>query len=164
MKISHGDGNEPQKRFQHTAIFHYNFLIVLGGKTFPESQKIFIEIFDTDSYKWVKTTSFFNIFRHTTFISNEILYVYGGFNLNNPNYALNDIIQIDLTEFFNNNDYLKNKLYESKNIAMKKKDNEEKILPNPKNKDSPTDKEKNIKQMMKIFMNQNKIQTKKKKM
>lgn len=162
IKIPYVDGYEPQKRFQHTAIFFYNFLIVVGGKTFPETQNINIEIFDTNSFKWEKSSSFFNIFRHTNLISNELIFVQGGFDLNNFKYAQKDIIQIDLIKLFNSNNYLSNKLAELKNKITKKKDDEEKISHNEKEKDSLTDKEKNIKQMMKMFMNEKNIPNKKK--
>ena len=152
-KIPYRNGYEPQKRFQHTAIFFYNFLIVIGGRTLPENQQINIEIFDTNSYKWEKS-SFFNRFRHTNFLSNNFLYVHGGFDPNNPDCCQNDIIQIDLIKLFNNNDLLKNKLDESKNKVMKKTD-DEKIFQNQNKKDSLPEKEKNIKQMMKLYVNQN---------
>ena len=76
------DGYEPQKRFQHTITFFYNFLIVIGGRNSSENKQIPIEIYDTQTSKWV-SVAFFNKFRHTTWIVEESIYTHGGFQLNN---------------------------------------------------------------------------------
>ena len=57
------EGYEPQKRYQHTITFFYNFLIVIGGRNSLENKQMPIEIYDTQTSKWFGTASF-NKFRH----------------------------------------------------------------------------------------------------
>ena len=119
------DGYEPEKRYQHTITFFYNFLIVLGGRNSPENKHIPIEIYDTQTSKWVSTASF-NKFRHAAWIVDNFIYTHGGFFLNNYIVAHNDIIKIDLSKLFNSNDNLKIKYAElqTKLLEIKEKEKE----------------------------------------
>ena len=119
------DGYEPQKRYQHTITFFYNFLIVLGGRNSPENKHMPIEIYDTQTSKWVSTASF-NKFRHAAWIVDNFIYTHGGFFLNNYIVAQNDIIKIDLSKLFNSNDNLKIKYAElqTKLLEIKEKEKE----------------------------------------
>ena len=124
------DGYEPQKRFQHTITFFYNFLIVIGGRNSSENKQIPIEIYDTQTSKWV-SVAFFNKFRHTTWIVEESIYTHGGFQLNNTLVAQSDIIKIDLARLFNSNDKLKIKFAElQKNLAEEKERKKKESLAN----------------------------------
>ena len=131
------DGYEPQKRFQHTITFYYNFLIVIGGRNTPENKQIPIEIYDTQTSKWV-SVAFFNKFRHTTWIVDESVYTHGGFQLNNTLVAQSDIIKIDLTKLFNSNDILKVKFAELQNILAEEKERKKKEIMENAQKITPT--------------------------
>ena len=117
------EGYEPQKRFQHTITFFYNFLIVLGGRNSPDNKSIAIEIYDTQTSKWVKAASF-NKFRHATWIVDYFIYTHGGFQLTNNIVAQNDIIKIDLSKLFNSNETLKVKFEELVKVMEKDKEKE----------------------------------------
>ena len=119
------DGYEPQKRYQHTITFFYNFLIVIGGRNNLENKQIQIEIYDTETSKWVGAANF-NKFRHTTWIVDHFIYTHGGFQLSNKLVAQNDIIKIDLSRLFNSNESLKAKYIEleKKIIEIKEKEKE----------------------------------------
>ena len=119
------EGHEPQKRFQHSITFFYNFLIVIGGRNNSENKQIPIEIYDTQTSKWV-SVAFFNKFRHTTWIVDDSIYTHGGFQLNNTSVAQSDIIKIDLTKLFNSNDLLKTKFEELKNKLKEEKEKKQK--------------------------------------
>ena len=119
------EGYEPQKRFQHSITFFYNFLIVIGGRNNSENKQIPIEIYDTQTSKWV-SVAFFNKFRHTTWIVDDSIYTHGGFQLNNTSVAQSDIIKIDLTKLFNSNDLLKTKFEELKNKLKEEKEKKQK--------------------------------------
>jgi len=121
------DGYEPQKRFQHTITFFYNFLIVIGGRNNLDNKQIQIEIYDTETSKWVGAANF-NKFRHTTWIVDHFIYTHGGFQLSNKLVAQNDIIKIDLSRLFNSNESLKTKYIEleKKIIEIKEKEKEKK--------------------------------------
>ena len=118
------EGYEPHKRFQHTITFFYNFLIVIGGRNTSENKQIPIEIYDTQTSKWV-SVAFFNKFRHTTWIVDDSIYTHGGFQLNNTLVAQSDIIKIDLIRLFNSNDILKNKYNELKKSLDEEKKRKE---------------------------------------
>ena len=117
------DGYEPQKRYQHTITFFYNFLIVLGGRNTPDTKQMPIEIYDTQTSKWVSTASF-NKFRHTAWIFDNFVYIHGGFYLNNYIVAQNDIVKIDLSKLFNSNDNLKIKYAELQKKLLEDKEKE----------------------------------------
>ena len=124
------DGYEPHKRFQHTVTFFYNFLIVIGGRNTPENKQIPIEIYDTQTSKWVNV-AFFNKFRHTTWIVDESIYTHGGFQLNNTLVAQSDIIKIDLARLFNSNDVLRVKFAElQKTLAVERERKKKEIMAN----------------------------------
>ena len=153
IKIEYKDGYKPEKRFQHTSIFFYNFLIVIGGRTFPENEKIPIEIFDVQTYKWIKT-EFLNKFRHSNWILGDFIYIQGGFNLFNPNYALSEIIKIDLVKLFNSNDFIKSLFLElQKNLNKQKERNKYLLFDNEKQK---KEEDKQIKIQMSIDKNEKK--------
>ena len=118
------DGYEPQKRFQHSNTFFYNFLIVIGGRNHSENKQIPIEIYDTQTSKWASVT-FFNKFRHTAWIVDDSIYTQGGFQLNNTLVAQSDIIKIDLEKLFVSNDFLKIKFEELKNKIKEEKKQKE---------------------------------------
>ena len=105
---SYKDGYKPLKRFQHTANFFNNFLIVLGGRNGSHNINLPIEIYDTMTGKWV-SFSYFNAFRHTAWIVDNIIYIYGGFKSKLAQNIQSDVIKINLIQFFNSNEFKKKK-------------------------------------------------------
>ena len=121
VSAPYDENYEPQKRFQHTITFFYNFLIVIGGRNSPENKQIPIEIYDTQTSKWVSLAAF-NKFRHATWIVEDSIYTHGGFQLNNTLVAQSDIIKIDLMRLFNSNEILKTKFEELKRCLAEEKE------------------------------------------
>ena len=119
------EGYEPQKRFQHTITFFYNFLIIIGGRNSLDNKHMPIEIYDTETSKWVGTASF-NKFRHASWIVDHFIFTHGGFQLSNNLVAQNDIIKIDLSKLFNSNDKLKTKFTELQKKILEEKEKEKK--------------------------------------
>ena len=119
------EGYEPQKRYQHTITFFYNFLIVIGGRNSLENKQMPIEIYDTQTSKWFGTASF-NKFRHATWIVDHFIYTHGGFQLSNNLVAQNDIIKIDLSRLFNSDESLKSQFAELQKIITEKEKEKEK--------------------------------------
>ena len=119
------EGYEPQKRYQHTITFFYNFLIVIGGRNSLENKQMPIEIYDTQTSKWFGTASF-NKFRHATWIVDHFIYTHGGFQLSNNLVAQNDIIKIDLSRLFNSDESLKSQFAELQKIIIEKEKEKEK--------------------------------------
>ena len=111
-------------RLNHTMLFYDNLLIILGGKS-SSSSPVPIEVFDIESnecFKFIKLT----MNRHTSFIFENDIYFYGGFNLKS-HMPLGDIYKISLNKIFANSPLLK--IISEKNIE--------------KNKDEKNNKEKN---------------------
>ena len=66
-------------RLNHTMLFYDNLLIILGGKS-SSSSPVPIEVFDIESNECFKFTKL-TMNRHTSFIFENDIYFYGGFNL-----------------------------------------------------------------------------------
>ena len=78
-------------RINHTMLFYDNFLIILGGKS-STSNPVPIEVFDTESgdcYKFKKLI----MNRHTSFIFENDIFFFGGFNLKS-HVPLGDLFKI----------------------------------------------------------------------
>ena len=126
--FSNNNNNEDNKnkniltsRLNHTMLFYDNLLIILGGKS-SSSSPVPIEVFDIESnecFKFIKLT----MNRHTSFIFENDIYFYGGFNLKS-HVPLGDIFKISLNKIFANSPLLK--IISEKNIEKNKDDNNNK--------------------------------------
>jgi protein phosphatase len=108
-------------RLNHTMLFYDNLLIILGGKS-SSSSPVPIEVFDIESnecFKFIKLT----MNRHTSFIFENDIYFYGGFNLKS-HMPLGDIYKISLNKIFVNSPLLK--IISEKNIEKNKDENNNK--------------------------------------
>ena len=108
-------------RLNHTMLFYDNLLIILGGKS-SSSSPVPIEVFDIESnvcFKFTKLT----MNRHTSFIFENDIYFYGGFNLKS-HMPLGDIYKISLNKIFANSPLLK--IISEKNIEKNKDENNNK--------------------------------------
>lgn len=99
----------PLKRFQHTSTFYYKFLIILGGRLSEEGKDIPIQVYDTETSEWAQV-SYLNKFRHTSWLSENMLYSHGGFDNSSPQISKNDLFMIDLLKLFSTDNVLKTKL------------------------------------------------------
>ena len=109
-------------RINHSMLFYEHFLLIFGGKN-PAPNPTPIEVFDMEKkllYKFKK----FPMNRHTSFIFDKNVYIFGGFNQKNP-LPLGDLYIIPLFTIFENSE-LKNILYNDINInkANEKKEKE----------------------------------------
>ncbi len=99
----------PFKRFQHSILFYYNFMIVLGGRTDDDIKNIPIEVYDTESSEWTELANF-NKFRHSSWLSENLIFTHGGFDYASPMISKNDLVMIDLIKLLNSNSNLTKKL------------------------------------------------------
>ena len=97
----------PHDRIQHTSLFCGNFFIIIGGKSEDFGDNLSIEVFNTENSEWSKLCSF-RIFRHSSFIHDNFLYIYGG--LKGDNIPTNNLIEMDLFQLFSSNQNLLSKL------------------------------------------------------
>ena len=91
-------------RLNHTMLFYDNLLIILGGKS-SSSSPVPIEVFDIESNECFKFTKL-TMNRHTSFIFENDIYFYGGFNLKS-HMPLGEIYKISLNKIFANSPLLK---------------------------------------------------------
>ena len=108
-------------RLNHTMLFYDNLLIILGGKS-SSSSPVPIEVFDIESNECFKFTKL-TMNRHTSFIFENDIYFYGGFNLKS-HMPLGDIYKISLNKIFANSPLLK--IISEKNIEKNKDENNNK--------------------------------------
>lgn len=77
-------------------------MIITGGRSKNIQEILPTEIYDTESSEWRKFNGL-GLFRHSCFIKDNFIYIYGGFENNNPNMPVEKIIKIDLLQYFSSN-------------------------------------------------------------
>ena len=88
-------------RINHSMLFYKHYLIILGGKS-TNSNPMSIEVFDIEkniNYKFKKLL----MNRHTSFLFDNNIYLFGGFNQKNP-LPLGDMYKIPLDTLFEDTD------------------------------------------------------------
>ncbi len=97
-------GNLPRGRYQHTAIFFTNNMVILGG--LGETDKIgneamAVEIYNCDTFEWSAHFSF-NKFRHSSFLIEKYAFTFGGCEYSEPLKSTDKIVMFDVQELCNN--------------------------------------------------------------
>lgn len=77
-------------------------MIVTGGRSKNIQEVLPTEIYDTGTSEWKKFNGL-GLFRHSCFMKDNHLYVYGGFENSNPNLPVEKVIKIDLLQYFSSN-------------------------------------------------------------
>ena len=98
-------------RINHSMLFYKELLLIFGGKSINQNP-IAIEAFDMEKnqlYKFKKLT----MNRHTSFIFDKDVYLFGGFNQKNP-LPLGDMFKISLNLIFDKSE-LKKFLFKDEN-------------------------------------------------
>ena len=99
-------------------------MMVVGGRTNTVGQQVPLEVYDTESSEWFKFNSV-QRFRATTWISNNNVYVHGGFEHDSPNIPLSEICKIDVQKLLTKFENLLSKIKPSEKQG-KEKDKEKK--------------------------------------
>ena len=107
-------------RINHSMLFYKHYLFLLGGKN-PSPNPIPIEVFDMENNKLYKFKNI-NMNRHTNFIFEKDIFLFGGFNQKNP-LPLGDMYKISLDLLFENSN-LKSILSTNKNSDLNKENND----------------------------------------
>jgi protein phosphatase len=101
--------SKPRPRYQHSTLFMGSVMLVIGGRTNNVGESLPLETYDTENSEW----SSYNTaqrFRHGSWIYDDSIYIYGGFELNTPNVPTDALVKISLSELFANNSSLYSKL------------------------------------------------------
>lgn len=99
-------------------------MIVIGGRTQQVTDKVYLEVYDTESSEWHK---FFAVqrFRHSSWITDSKVYIHGGFEPEAPSIPTDIINTVDLRKLFEHNTIL-NKCF--KNEPLKQNRSKQEIL------------------------------------
>ena len=100
--------NKLQPRYNHSMVFYNEYMIIIGGKGLISSgnNALPIEVFNTASNE-VYNFDGINMNRHTNFIYENNIFLYGGFDTKNHQRSLGDLYQISIEKLFEKNEKLK---------------------------------------------------------
>ena len=90
-------------------VFLGNLMIITGGRARNIQDNITTEVYDTETSEWKRFPGL-NLFRHSCFVKDSHIYIYGGFENTNPNIPIEKLIRIDLTQYFISNQQILSKL------------------------------------------------------
>lgn len=90
-------------------MFINTLMIVTGGRDKNIQDSIITDVYDTETSEWRKFPSI-GLFRHSCFIKDTSLYIYGGFENKSPNFPILNLYKIDLQSFFSSSSSLLYKL------------------------------------------------------
>ncbi|CAD8147747.1 unnamed protein product [Paramecium octaurelia] len=89
------DIEQPKGRYQHTSLFFYTMLFIIGGKTGNLNEMLTINVFDTETSEWSKFKSI-QRFKHASWLVDTNIFIYGGFGLSSPDIPNGAISKINL--------------------------------------------------------------------
>ena len=98
-------------------------MIVTGGRGKNYQELMSTEVYDTETSEWMRFSPI-GLFRHTSFIKDNYMYVYGGFENSNPNNPVDKLITIDLLQYFKSNNTLSLKI---ESLIESKKENKSSV-------------------------------------
>eukprot|EP00826_Nyctotherus_ovalis_P048150 TRINITY_DN5639_c0_g1_i11.p1 TRINITY_DN5639_c0_g1~~TRINITY_DN5639_c0_g1_i11.p1 ORF type:complete len:641 (-),score=170.98 TRINITY_DN5639_c0_g1_i11:118-2040(-) len=89
----------PLGRYQHSALFINSTMAVVGGRTNSINKPVPLEMYDTETSEWTSYQSA-KRFRHASWFSEGLVYVYGGFQQDSPNIPTDSIVCFDFASLF----------------------------------------------------------------
>lgn len=84
-------------------------MILTGGRDKNIQDNLVTDVYDTETSEWKKFPSI-GLFRHSCFIRDCSLYIYGGFENKSPNYPILNLYKLDMLYFFSASNSLINKI------------------------------------------------------
>jgi hypothetical protein len=105
-------------------------MIITGGRGKNIQEIAGTEVYDTETSEWKKFSGI-GLYRHSCFIKDSELYIYGGFENSNPNIPVEKLLKIDLLKYFASANNLVTKLEQifaaSTQISEKKYSDKENV-------------------------------------
>jgi len=87
----------PVNRYQHSAVFVGSSMLVIGGRTGNPMKTLPVEIYDTETAEWLRSSSI-KRFRHASWCIDRTIYVYAGFQQDSLNVPSNNILVLDFSK------------------------------------------------------------------
>ncbi len=102
-------------------------MVITGGRSKNIQDILPTEIYDTESSEWMRFHGI-GLYRHMVFKKDNNLFIYGGFENNNPNYPIERIFKVDLLQYFKTSSLIIKKI-ENYLAGLKEKANQKTLLP-----------------------------------
>ena len=83
-------------------------MLIIGGRTNNVGENLTLDVYDTETSEWTKFNSM-QRFRHGSCMVDIWLYIFGGFELEQPNVPTSVICRVNLQKLFSNHETLLNK-------------------------------------------------------
>lgn len=90
--------NCPFSRYMHSSVIIGPYLLIIGGKTGITNDGNGIQIYDSDTSQWTLLMGD-KRFRHSTFIINSKIFIFGGFEKDKSESPTNSMLSIDIQQF-----------------------------------------------------------------
>lgn len=89
----------PNARYQHSILFLDELMLVVGGRNNQIGDKLNFDIYNTESSEWSNLPPI-EKFRHACWISENYMYIHGGFDQDSPNIPTERMLKMDLARAF----------------------------------------------------------------
>jgi len=93
-----------------------SLLIISGGRGRNIQDILTTEVYDTESSEWRKFNGL-GLYRHSSFIKDGNLFLYGGFENSNPNIPVDKLIKIDMSLYFHSAQNIVSKIEETLSLG-----------------------------------------------
>lgn len=70
-------------------------MLIVGGRTNNVGEHLTLDVYDTETSEWAKFNAL-QRFRHGSWIFENFVYVYGGFELESPNIPTDNINRVNI--------------------------------------------------------------------
>ncbi|MFO0515290.1 MAG: metallophosphoesterase, partial [bacterium] len=84
-------------------------MIVSGGRDKNIQETLITDVYDTETSEWRKFSAI-GLFRHSCFVKDSSLFIYGGFENKSPNVPIQSLYRIELISLFSSSQTLLNKI------------------------------------------------------
>lgn len=129
VRAPYKEGSEPPiGRYQHMALFVGSHMLIIGGRTANALEEIPLETYACETSEWMRFDSV-KRFRHSSWLNEDSLYVFGGFDHSLINVPTEKILKINVKNYNSNKIEL---LFEENGIQAK-----DSIVETGKTKSSP---------------------------
>ena len=139
VKAPYREGSlSPTGRYQSSILFCGTNMIIVGGRTNILTDLLGLDAYDTETSECI-SMPMIKRFRHASFVNENYIFVFGGFDHDSSNVPSNNLLKIDINKIFKSNE--SQPKIENKENDLRQSKNSKLIFPaNNIDYNSPTDK------------------------
>lgn len=101
-------------------------MVITGGRARNIQEVLATEVYDTVLSEW-KRFQGVGLYRHSCFMKDTVLYIYGGFENSNPNFPVEKLLKIDVIQYFSSNQNICLKIEEEMGTSKESNISEKKL-------------------------------------